>query len=412
MPLPFMMQAAKIIADRAKEVAQNAAAVSNAVSITAQAATKAFSETQVGQQISAKAEDVSQVVGARFDQVNAFVDSNPTLSSARDAGGVAAHAVGTAAGHVSGAAGHVVGGLAGFAQSGQIVDQAKERHDNALAAFKPVLEELHKAALKLETQKHVVMGGSFQRFIELFERQKQRMKISEKDFQTNLSLTPEEVREFEQVRLSSTALVQGAAQSVATGVAVGGGAVGLVMATATASTGTALASLSGVAASNAMLAWFGGGSIASGGLGMAGGVMVLSGIFVAPAVGVATLIAAQKGHEALTKAVAYSAEVDTACANLDLKTQMVIGLQERIAEVSDVIAKLDARLLGQVRTCEQLERQSNEVGDDEKRQFFKAGAFASALSKILSVPIYDQELEQQDGLAEAIFSARQVGGQV
>jgi len=47
-----------------------------------------------------------------------------------------------------------------------------------------------------------------------------------------------------------------------------------------ASTGTAISSLSGKAASNAILAWFGGGSKAVGGLGMAGGNMVLPGIGV------------------------------------------------------------------------------------------------------------------------------------
>ena len=52
---------------------------------------------------------------------------------------------------------------------------------------------------------------------------------------------------------------------------------------ATASTGTAIASLSGAAASNATLAFFGGGSLAAGGLGMAGGAAVLGGLVAGPA---------------------------------------------------------------------------------------------------------------------------------
>ena len=46
---------------------------------------------------------------------------------------------------------------------------------------------------------------------------------------------------------------------------------------AVASTGTAISSLSGIAASNATLAWLGGGSIAAGGFGMTGGLVVLLG---------------------------------------------------------------------------------------------------------------------------------------
>ena len=53
--------------------------------------------------------------------------------------------------------------------------------------------------------------------------------------------------------------------------------VSLVANLCTASTGTAISSLSGVAATNAITAWFGGGAISAGGGGMAAGTLVLSG---------------------------------------------------------------------------------------------------------------------------------------
>lgn len=62
------------------------------------------------------------------------------------------------------------------------------------------------------------------------------------------------------------------------GVGVTTGAWVLVGTYGTASTGTAISSLSGGAAANAITAWFGGGSIATGGGGMAMGGMVLTGI--------------------------------------------------------------------------------------------------------------------------------------
>lgn len=49
----------------------------------------------------------------------------------------------------------------------------------------------------------------------------------------------------------------------------------LALTVGTASTGTAISSLSGAAATSAALAWLGGGSLASGGFGMAGGALVL-----------------------------------------------------------------------------------------------------------------------------------------
>jgi len=71
--------------------------------------------------------------------------------------------------------------------------------------------------------------------------------------------------------------------------AVGGGTLfagswALVSVAGAASTGTAISTLSGIAATNATLAWFGGGAIAAGGAGIAGGMAVLSGLILAPIV--------------------------------------------------------------------------------------------------------------------------------
>ncbi len=93
------------------------------------------------------------------------------------------------------------------------------------------------------------------------------------------------------IRLTS----HGVARALAGGAggAFAGGAVGGVAAygafiaavsLGTASTGAAIAGLSGVAATNAALALLGGGTLAAGGAGIAGGATVLAGIVAAPAV--------------------------------------------------------------------------------------------------------------------------------
>ncbi len=71
--------------------------------------------------------------------------------------------------------------------------------------------------------------------------------------------------------------IGGAAAGTAGGFAAAGATTSAVMALGTASTGTAISSLSGVAATNATLAALGGGSIAAGGGGMALGSAVLGG---------------------------------------------------------------------------------------------------------------------------------------
>ncbi|MEW2288839.1 hypothetical protein [Streptomyces sp. NPDC047841] len=85
--------------------------------------------------------------------------------------------------------------------------------------------------------------------------------------------------------------IRGAAAGGATGAAVGGAAAyGAFTAAAllgTASTGAAISTLSGVAATNATLALLGGGTLAAGGAGMAGGVLLLTGMVAAPAAALA-----------------------------------------------------------------------------------------------------------------------------
>ena len=58
----------------------------------------------------------------------------------------------------------------------------------------------------------------------------------------------------------------------------------IVATVGTASTGTAISSLSGAVATNATLAWLSGGTLAAGGLGIAGGAIVLGAIGIAGAV--------------------------------------------------------------------------------------------------------------------------------
>ena len=94
----------------------------------------------------------------------------------------------------------------------------------------------------------------------------------------------------------------GLGAGVSSGAALAFGAYNGTMMLATASTGTAISTLTGAAATNATLAWLGGGSIAAGGGGMALGTMVLGGIVAGPALAIFGHIMGNKGEEALNSA--------------------------------------------------------------------------------------------------------------
>ena len=89
---------------------------------------------------------------------------------------------------------------------------------------------------------------------------------------------------------------------VGTGMLLGWGTYGGVMALGSASTGTAIAGLSGAAATNATLAWIGGGSIATGGGGIVLGKVILGGIIMGPALLIAGGIFDLKAKEKLNSA--------------------------------------------------------------------------------------------------------------
>jgi uncharacterized protein YjiS (DUF1127 family) len=117
-----------------------------------------------------------------------------------------------------------------------------------------------------------------------------------------------------------------AALNVGVGSAASGalalGSWALVGSLGTASTGAAIGGLSGVAATNATLAWFGGGALAAGGAGMAGGVAVLSGIVALPLIGFATW----RTYKNAEKVIAATQKLEEVIVELAERNRVLPGL--------------------------------------------------------------------------------------
>lgn len=98
------------------------------------------------------------------------------------------------------------------------------------------------------------------------------------------------------------------------GMATGAGTMALVVTYGTASTGTAIASLSGAAATKASIALLGGGAVSAGGGGMAAGAAVLGGIVTITAVAVTTVIVFSYQ---VYDAVQETKRITAVCENID-----------------------------------------------------------------------------------------------
>ncbi len=92
-----------------------------------------------------------------------------------------------------------------------------------------------------------------------------------------------------------------AAIGIGAGTVAGGslavGSWALVGALGSAGTGAAISGLSGAAATNATLAWLGGGTLAAGGAGVSGGMAVLGGIVAVPLIAIASYSTHKKANE-------------------------------------------------------------------------------------------------------------------
>lgn len=118
--------------------------------------------------------------------------------------------------------------------------------------------------------------ASFDEFSELFEKIKNKPKFD--DIKLDKVKIPKFDANLQDVSIGASLLLgglSGAAAGTAGGFAAAGATTSAVMALGTASTGTAISTLSGVAATNATLAALGGGSLAAGGGGVALGTTIL-----------------------------------------------------------------------------------------------------------------------------------------
>jgi hypothetical protein len=197
-------------------------------------------------------------------------------------------------------------------------------------------------------------AGGIKDFVGIFEQLK-NVELTTSIDSTDLHLPPFNetftALKAEWSSLQSAGIGLGAGLS--SGAAAAYGAYSATMLFATAGTGTAISTLGGVAATNATLAWLGGGAIASGGGGMAAGAMVLGGLVAGPALAIAGFVMGAKAEESLNNAKANLAEAKVFREKAQLDLDMLQALQEIVRLASGTLSKLNSRL----------RKANNEMGD-------------------------------------------------
>ena len=207
-----------------------------------------------------------------------------------------------------------------------------------------------------------------------------KAKIRDRDLEQKLNISPQQLARWEDASVQATEVLGGLTSSGAAGVSTAAGVYGLVSTLGTASTGTAIGTLSGAAAKSATLAWLGGGSLSIGGGGVAAGTMVLGGLVVGPALLVAGFFANSKAEKVETEVVENIAEMDIAEAQMEQQLAVVKIVLRRVDEVHEATDETDQALQSL------LYRSSSASLEDA----YKVARTAKALGELLDVTFVDK----------------------
>lgn len=281
------------------------------------------------------------------------------------------------------------------AEGEAIIERAERKRDDARKAT-------NEAVNNLGMKKLDILSGSIKVFVENFSKLK---NVNFKD-----SVGMEELRDFTphsdalgQLKKNSLSALE-IGGSLAAGVAGGGvaalGAYGAVSVLGVASTGTAISALSGAAATNATLAWLGGGSLAAGGMGVAGGMAVLGGVVLAPALLIGSFLMYSKAEEALSKAKTYRRKARQFEAECENACSLLAAIQQRADQIVGVLDRLDHMLVrGNGRLVDIIAQKGedwNAFSKEDKKVVASVAMTAKTLKVIMDTPL----LHEDGSLAE------------
>jgi hypothetical protein len=290
-------------------------------------------------------------------------------------------------------AGKAVKGAIDSSKANDIESTARWRIENADEQLEQSKTNTNGILAKYGKKKLDALGKSVRPFVDSFK------KLKNVELANSEELQRLHVGDFSEANLgeleSSCDLAVTAFQGLGTG-AVGGaltafGAYSGTMLLASAGTGTAISALSGIAATNATLAWLGGGTLAAGGLGVAGGTMVLGALVAGPALLIFGSIFGSKASAKLDnaranneKSLTYAEEVDTICQKLSM-----------IDEVTNLASATLSKLRSNLRRSTNLMDQAIEKNGIDFKNFinkdretvFKAVKFAQLVKMVIYTPI-------------------------
>ena len=228
-------------------------------------------------------------------------------------------------------------------EANEVNEEANDIIEHTTEKANEAREQSNDAVKSLGNKKIFILNNSMKLFLKSFT------KIKNVDFSkteglnelSKLKFNETELKELECLQSMATVIAGGVVSGAALGAITAFGAYGATMSFAAASTGTAISALSGVAATNATLAWLGGGALAVGGGGIAAGTAVLGGLVTAPALLVFGIIASSKAETKKDEAYCNLAKAEEYQEQMKILESLCFAIKARANMFEDLLDKLD-----------------------------------------------------------------------
>ena len=218
---------------------------------------------------------------------------------------------------------------------------AKEIYDEAIARLEYSRENTNEMLEQLGTTKVDIWANDMNGFIDAFSKFKNVKQEGTLALEGSLDITPENIKAIKKSALKASEMVNAGLGSLAAGTLAGVAAYGGASMFAAAS--TAISTLSGAAATKATLAFFGGGSIASGGLGVAAGSAVLGGVVLGPALALAGMFMSAKSEENLAKAEKMYAQATNAAEKMNGISDTLDNIYSLASDYNELLIEFSSK---------------------------------------------------------------------
>jgi hypothetical protein len=217
------------------------------------------------------------------------------------------------------------------------------------------------------------------------------------------------VIELMRVQLGAAGLFGATIGGLGSGAGMGAAAYASVGAFAAASTGTSISALSGAAATNATLAFLGGGSLATGGGGIAAGTMVLGGIVTVPVVLTGAAFVTFHGRRERRKQSTTSLELDLAEAEFSAAARRTALVLVRSRQVRSILRKLAAATAARLADFAALVEANDDYAtytDQQRRQVATLVGLVTAIVAVMAAPLVDDTGMVSDLLEQTLAAAQ------